>query len=99
MLIREINTTLYPPLYFLPLPPLLLPPLFYFYRDVSKSVLTKYAKDVFIYTDYYKGDESGKSPGFALSLVAETTTGCLIGAECVAGEVRFFFFFFFFLRQ
>jgi RNA 3'-terminal phosphate cyclase-like protein len=36
---------------------------------------------VFIYTDHYKGKEAGQSPGYGLSLVAETTTGCLISTE------------------
>ena len=53
-------------------------------RDSCKGMLHKYIKDVYIYTDYYKGAESGKSPGYALSLVAETTTGCLLGADKVA---------------
>ena len=31
-----------------------------------------------------RGPEAGKSPGFGLSLVAETTTGVLFSADCVA---------------
>ncbi len=55
-------------------------------RESARSILNDFVKDIFIYTDYYKGDEAGKSPGYALSLVAETTTGCLIGAEAVGEE-------------
>ena len=50
--------------------------------DASRSLLTRYIPDVYIYTDVYKGAESGKSPGFALTLVAESTTDCLLSAEC-----------------
>lgn len=50
--------------------------------EVSRSQLTHYIPDVYIYTDVYKGAESGKSPGYGLSLVAESTTGALLSAEC-----------------
>lgn len=48
----------------------------------SRELLTRYIPDVYIYTDVYKGAESGKSPGYGLTLVAESTTGALISAEC-----------------
>ena len=50
--------------------------------DSARGLLTRYIPDVYIYTDVYKGQESGKSPGYALSLVAESTTDCLMSAEC-----------------
>jgi RNA 3'-terminal phosphate cyclase-like protein len=50
--------------------------------ESSRSLLTRYIPDVYVYTDVYKGTESGKSPGYGLTLVAETTTGMLISAEC-----------------
>jgi len=50
--------------------------------EVARSQLTHYIPDVYIYTDVYKGTESGNSPGYGLSLVAETTTGALLSAEC-----------------
>ncbi len=50
--------------------------------EASRSLLTRYIPDVYIYTDVYKGLESGKSPGYALTLVAESTTDCLLSAEC-----------------
>lgn len=53
--------------------------------ESARGVLNRYIPDVYIYTDHYKGAESGKSPGFALSLVAESTTGVLLSAER-AGE-------------
>ena len=55
-------------------------------RESARAILNDFVKDVFIYTDHYKGEEAGASPGYALSLVAETTTGCLIGAEAVGTE-------------
>ncbi|KAL0074560.1 RNA 3'-terminal phosphate cyclase [Phycomyces blakesleeanus] len=52
--------------------------------ESARSVLNRYIPDIYIYTDVYKGAESGKSPGFALSLVAETTKGALLSAEKAA---------------
>jgi RNA 3'-terminal phosphate cyclase-like protein len=52
--------------------------------DSARSILNRYIPDVYIYTDVYKGEESGKSPGFALSLVAESTTGVLYSSEQAA---------------
>lgn len=37
-----------------------------------------YIPDVWIYTDYFKGEKSSLSPGYSLSLKAETTTGGII---------------------
>lgn len=50
--------------------------------DAARGLLTRYIPDVYIYTDVYKGPESGKSPGYALTLVAESTTDALLSAEC-----------------
>jgi RNA 3'-terminal phosphate cyclase-like protein len=52
--------------------------------DTSRGVFNKLIPDVYIYSDHYRGAESGLSPGFGLSLVAETTTGIFIGAEATA---------------
>jgi RNA 3'-terminal phosphate cyclase-like protein len=49
--------------------------------DTSRKILTKYIPDVYIYTDSYKGANSGKSPGYGLSLVAESTNGVLYSYE------------------
>ena len=51
--------------------------------ESARSVLSRYIPDVYLYTDVYKGQESGKSPGYGLSLVGESTTGCLVSTECV----------------
>ncbi|KAI8344870.1 RNA 3'-terminal phosphate cyclase [Choanephora cucurbitarum] len=52
--------------------------------ESARSLLNRYIPDIYIYTDVYKGAESGKSPGFALSLVAESNTDVLLSAEKAA---------------
>eukprot|EP01119_Soliformovum_irregulare_P015039 TRINITY_DN4185_c0_g1_i1.p1 TRINITY_DN4185_c0_g1~~TRINITY_DN4185_c0_g1_i1.p1 ORF type:complete len:377 (-),score=38.10 TRINITY_DN4185_c0_g1_i1:545-1675(-) len=63
--------------------------------DSAKAVLIKYQQDTFIYSDHYKGNTSGLSPGYGLALVAEGTVGStgeddnqmggvVLGSECVA---------------
>jgi len=52
--------------------------------DGSKSLLLQFLSDVYIYTDHFKGPDSGKSSGYGLSLVAETTEGCTLSTERVA---------------
>uniref|UniRef100_A0A6J0U929 RNA 3'-terminal phosphate cyclase-like protein isoform X1 n=1 Tax=Pogona vitticeps TaxID=103695 RepID=A0A6J0U929_9SAUR len=49
--------------------------------DAARSILNKFLPDIYIYTDHMKGASSGKSPGFGLSLVAETTCGTFLSAE------------------
>lgn len=49
--------------------------------DSAKSLLNKCVPDVYIYTDHMRGASSGKSPGFGLCLVAETTNGSFYTAE------------------
>lgn len=50
----------------------------------ARSVLNRFIPDINIYTDVYKGSDSGKSPGFSLSLVAESATGALLSADAAA---------------
>ncbi|XP_015262951.1 PREDICTED: RNA 3'-terminal phosphate cyclase-like protein [Gekko japonicus] len=52
--------------------------------DSARSILNKFLPDIYIYTDHMKGTSSGKSPGFGLSLVAETTNGAFLSAELVS---------------
>ncbi|EFJ17337.1 hypothetical protein SELMODRAFT_114666, partial [Selaginella moellendorffii] len=47
-------------------------------------VLKRLLPDMYIFTDHYTGSDSGKSPGYGISLVAEMTTGCILSSECVA---------------
>uniref|UniRef100_A0ABK0KY87 RNA terminal phosphate cyclase-like 1 n=1 Tax=Rattus norvegicus TaxID=10116 RepID=A0ABK0KY87_RAT len=49
--------------------------------DSARGILNKFIPDIYIYTDHMKGVNSGKSPGFGLSLVAETTNGTFLSAE------------------
>lgn len=50
--------------------------------DAARSILNKLLPDVYIFTDHSAGLEGAKSPGFGIALVAETTTGVLMCAEC-----------------
>uniref|UniRef100_A0A8C2G000 RNA terminal phosphate cyclase-like 1 n=1 Tax=Cyprinus carpio TaxID=7962 RepID=A0A8C2G000_CYPCA len=52
--------------------------------DSARSILNKFIPDIYIYTDHMKGASSGKSPGFGLTLVAETVNGTFLGAEVVS---------------
>jgi len=49
--------------------------------ESAKGVLLKFIPDVYIYADHFTGSKSGKSPGFGLTLTAETTTGVFLNAE------------------
>ncbi|WAR22888.1 RCL1-like protein [Mya arenaria] len=52
--------------------------------DAARSVLNPCLPDIYIYTDHMKGPQSGKSPGFGLTLVAETTEGAFYCAEAAS---------------
>lgn len=51
----------------------------------ARGVLNPLVSDVHIYTDVRRGDECGVSPGYAISLIAETPLGCVYSSELVAG--------------
>lgn len=55
--------------------------------DAARGVLNPLLADVYIFTDAMSGAAAGASPGYGLTLVAETTTGCLISAEAAATQV------------
>lgn len=55
--------------------------------DAARGVLNQLLADVYIFTDAMSGAAAGASPGYGLTLVAETTTGCLISAEAAATQV------------
>lgn len=42
-----------------------------------REIFNDYIPDVWIHTDHYKKGQSGEKPGYAISLVAETTTGMI----------------------
>eukprot|EP00457_Paulinella_chromatophora_P008402 gb/GEZN01008435.1/.p1 GENE.gb/GEZN01008435.1/~~gb/GEZN01008435.1/.p1 ORF type:complete len:445 (+),score=29.72 gb/GEZN01008435.1/:65-1336(+) len=52
--------------------------------QAARSILNHWIADVHIYTDHYKGKNSGSSPGFGIGLAAESTSGCLTSAELYA---------------
>uniref|UniRef100_A0A1B6CPZ4 RNA 3'-terminal phosphate cyclase domain-containing protein n=1 Tax=Clastoptera arizonana TaxID=38151 RepID=A0A1B6CPZ4_9HEMI len=52
--------------------------------DAAKGVLLQFIPDVYISVDHLKGQQAGKSPGFGLSLYAETTTGVFLTSEAVS---------------
>ncbi|XP_077594308.1 RNA 3'-terminal phosphate cyclase-like protein [Stigmatopora nigra] len=49
--------------------------------ESARGVLNQFIPDIYIHTDHMKGANSGKSPGFGLTLVAETLEGCFLSAE------------------
>jgi len=55
--------------------------------EVAKGLLLQFLPDIYIYTDHVTGANSGKSPGFGLTLTAETTTGATLTAEYCNGHV------------
>ncbi len=60
--------------------------------DGSRGVLNELLADVRVFTDHRSGTEAGASPGYGLTLVAQTTTGRLLSAQAVAppsGKVHF----------
>lgn len=57
--------------------------------ESCRKVLNDFLPDVHIHSDHYKGGkEGGDSPGYSLSLVAETTTGALLSVERTAKPRR-----------
>ncbi|KAF0031362.1 hypothetical protein F2P81_015917 [Scophthalmus maximus] len=49
--------------------------------ESTRAVLNQFIPDIYIFTDHMKGANSGKSPGFGLTLVAETLSGSFFSAE------------------
>lgn len=52
--------------------------------DAARGVLNDYLPDVWVYSDHSKGSACGASPGYGLSLVCETITGCLKSSDACA---------------
>jgi len=57
--------------------------------DKAREVLNDYIPDVWIHTDHYKKDQAGEQPGYALSLIAETTTGMLLTKDYNFNSIDF----------
>ncbi|XP_068648003.1 probable RNA 3'-terminal phosphate cyclase-like protein [Aristolochia californica] len=56
----------------------------------ARGIFNRFIPDVHIFTDHKSGPVAGRSPGYGISLVAETTTGCLLSADisvCAAREI------------
>lgn len=52
--------------------------------ESARGVLNGYLPDVFIHTDHHRSSSGGKSAGYSLSLIAESTTGALLSIERTA---------------
>ncbi|KAL2458532.1 putative RNA 3'-terminal phosphate cyclase-like protein [Abeliophyllum distichum] len=49
----------------------------------ARGILNHLLPDLYIFTDHEVGPQAGKSPGYGITLVAETTSGCFISADTV----------------
>ncbi|KAL7100838.1 hypothetical protein ACP275_08G019700 [Erythranthe tilingii] len=47
----------------------------------ARGIFNSFLPDVHIFTDHKAGQQAGNSPGYGISLVAETTSGCYISAD------------------
>ncbi|KAG6396020.1 hypothetical protein SASPL_142158 [Salvia splendens] len=47
----------------------------------ARGIFNRLLPDVHIYTDHKAGVQAGESPGYGITLVAETTSGCCISAD------------------
>ena len=56
--------------------------------DSARGVLNNLLPDVYITSDHVKGQNSGNSAGYSVSLVSESNTGVLLSAEHTAGGPR-----------
>lgn len=54
--------------------------------DSARGVLNDFLPDVWIFNDTMKGDECGMSPGYGISLVAETMKGTLKSADEMSAD-------------
>ncbi|CAK8985265.1 unnamed protein product [Durusdinium trenchii] len=52
--------------------------------DAARGVLNDFLPDVWVYTDHCKGEACGNSPGYGISLVAETIARSLKSADACA---------------
>ncbi|KAF8399415.1 hypothetical protein HHK36_015280 [Tetracentron sinense] len=54
----------------------------------ARGIFNRLLPDVHISTDHKAGLQAGKSPGYGISLVAETTSGCFISADTAVSYAR-----------
>ncbi|CAJ2676545.1 probable RNA 3'-terminal phosphate cyclase-like protein [Trifolium pratense] len=50
----------------------------------ARGIINPLVSDVHIFTDHRSGPPAGNSPGYGISLVAETTSGCYISVDTAA---------------
>ncbi len=55
--------------------------------DGARGVLNNLLADVYIFTDHMPKDKAGESPGYGLTLVAETNSGLTLCAERCTGGI------------
>ncbi|CAB4276715.1 unnamed protein product [Prunus armeniaca] len=54
----------------------------------ARGIFNPFLPDVHIFTDHRQGTQAGKSPGYGISLVAETTSGCCISTDTAVSYSR-----------
>ncbi|XP_021759393.1 probable RNA 3'-terminal phosphate cyclase-like protein [Chenopodium quinoa] len=54
----------------------------------ARGIFNRLIPDVHIFTDHKSGAQAGNSPGFGISLVAETTSGCYISVDTAVSYPR-----------
>ncbi|XP_021847617.1 probable RNA 3'-terminal phosphate cyclase-like protein [Spinacia oleracea] len=54
----------------------------------ARGIFNRLLPDVHIFTDHKAGAQAGNSPGFGISLVAETTSGCYISVDTTISYPR-----------
>ncbi|CAI9109623.1 OLC1v1009474C1 [Oldenlandia corymbosa var. corymbosa] len=54
----------------------------------ARGIMNPMLADIHIFTDHKAGPLAGKSPGYGISLVAETTSGCFISADTAVCYAR-----------
>ncbi|CAK7332029.1 unnamed protein product [Dovyalis caffra] len=54
----------------------------------ARGIFNRLLPDVRIFTDHRAGPQAGNSPGYGISLVAETTSGCFISADTAVSYAR-----------
>ena len=56
--------------------------------EAAKGLLLNFLPDIYIYSDQTKGKSAGNSPGFGITLVAETTEGVCYAAELISNDIK-----------
>jgi RNA 3'-terminal phosphate cyclase-like protein len=54
----------------------------------ARGIFNTLLPDVYIFTDHKSGDEAGESPGYGISVVAETTSSCCISVDTAISRER-----------